>query len=292
LTLLSEKTAIYQPVRESGAQYITVTGYYLPEIPISKRKTDYYNSPILSRPSEIIKPEGAVDFGIQTKSGLKPYLTREQIEKSKSLEKHALAWANNVDLLNLHIQGSGYGRYENGEKIGLGFDGTNGHAFVSPQRVLIKCNVLDKPLSADKFFAWLKNQSENNKSRYVNLNPRYIFYRLLQNGALGSMRYPIIDNRSVAIDKETIPLGIPAILIAHKPIANKNGKLKTTIIANGETHPIYKKFARIVATHDTGAAIQGTGRLDLFWGSGKAAWVEAGSMYDKTAQFFILIPKK
>jgi len=228
-----------------------LTGYYEPEISVSKVKTKEYKVPILKFNKKFLK------------------VKRGQIEKNYQ-NKDVLLWTNDlIDLFFLQIQGSGIGVFDNKEKIKIIYNGNNGKKYTSIGKFLIKENLIEKK-NVNLFT--IKNFLRNNpnKVKYVlNQNERYIFFRIanesLKNplGALGMELIPFI---SIAIDKKYYPLGMPFLLYEKEENAYK-----------------------IVLGMDTGSAIKGKNRADLFTGSGEEAEKLAGMMKNKLI-LYSLIP--
>ncbi len=228
-----------------------LTGYYEPEISISKVQTKEYNVPILRFNKKFLK------------------VKREKIEKNYQ-DTDVLLWTNDkIDLFFLQIQGSGIGVFENKEKIKIIYNGNNDKKYTSIGSFLIKENLIEKK-NVNLFT--IKNFLRNNpdKISYIlNQNERYIFFKIanesLKNplGALGMELIPFI---SIAIDKKYYPLGMPFLL-------------------NEKEENSYK----IVLGMDTGSAIKGKNRADLFTGSGKKAENIAGMMKNKLI-LYSLVP--
>ena len=228
-----------------------LTGYYEPEISVSKFKTREYSVPILKFNKKFLK------------------VKREQIEKNYQ-NKDILLWTNDIiDLFFLQIQGSGIGVFKNKEKVKIIYNGNNNKKYTSIGSFLIKKNLIEKT-NVNLFT--IKNFLRDNpdKISYIlNQNERYIFFKIanksLKNplGALGMELIPFI---SIAIDKEYYPLGMPFLL--YEKEANS-----------------YK----IVLGMDTGSAIKGKNRADLFTGSGEKAENVAGMMKNKLI-LYSLVP--
>ena len=228
-----------------------LTGYYEPEIRVSKVKTREYNIPILKFNKKFLK------------------VKRKQIEKNYQ-NKDVLLWTNDIiDLFFLQIQGSGIGVFENKEKVKIIYNGNNDKKYTSIGSFLIKENLIEKR-NVNLFT--IKNFLRNNpdKINYIlNQNERYIFFKIanksLKNplGALGMELIPFI---SIAIDKKYYPLGIPFVLYEKE-----------------------EKSYKIVLGMDTGSAIKGKNRADLFTGSGEKAESVAGMMKNKLI-LYSLVP--
>jgi len=256
-----------------GSDKTTLTGYYEAEIQAVKEKDATHIYPIYARPSDLIKTSSSqgvdFDYGHYVNGELVRYFSTEEIH-SGAMDGQGLeiAWSEHpAQLMLLHIQGSGIVRYPDGDYIRVGFDGTNGHPFKSVQSALITSGET-KPMSFKKFIDYLMSQPQAREAELVEINPRYVFMRAkakneMPNGAIGK---PLTGGRSIAVDKQYIPYGLIGLVSSTKPVADSEGNLT------------FEKFTRFISSHDTGSAIRGPGRLDLFWGSGEKAETEASAM--------------
>jgi membrane-bound lytic murein transglycosylase A len=113
----------------------------------------------------------------------------------------------------------------------------------------------------------------------LNQNPSYIFFRTLENGPLGNINIPVTPERSLALDARLFPKGALAFISCQKPIVNDQEEITG-----------WHKFSRFVLNQDTGGAIKGAGRADLFWGSGPYAEIAAGHL-QHDGELYILIKK-
>ena len=113
----------------------------------------------------------------------------------------------------------------------------------------------------------------------LNHNPSYVFFRILENGPLGNINIPITPGRSIALDAKLFPKGALAFISCQRPIVNDQGEITE-----------WEKFSRFVLNQDTGGAIKGSGRADLFWGSGPYAEIAAGHL-KHDGELYILIKK-
>ncbi|MFA6434934.1 MAG: MltA domain-containing protein [Elusimicrobiales bacterium] len=263
----------YRSVADDNSGKVVITGYYEAEIKAVRRPDAVNRFPIYLRPPDLVKttPEMGVDFDYGRVDGggkLVKYYPRADISGGSldggSLE---LAWSDHpARIMLLQIQGSGILRFPDGDFIKVGFDGANGWPFKSVQRILIDCGEVP-PMSFKDFINYLSLQGERER-RLVDLNPRYIFFRSRpkDSPAYGAINAGLTPGRSVAVDPKSIPLGVTALLSSTRPVAGPDGALS------------FRQFTRFVAAHDTGSAIRGPGRIDLFWGAGETAETEASSM--------------
>ena len=232
------------------------TGYYVPEIKGSKVKTAIYQYPIYSRPKDLTK---------------EPYFTREEIEngalKNKNLE---IAYLDNkVDIFFMQVQGSGRVVLEEGSVMRLGFAGKNNRPYSSIGRYIIDNHIIsDGNVSYFSIKNWLKNNQEQ-AEKIMNVNQSYVFFKASNNDdVIGSQGSPLIAERSLAIDTDILPLGFPIWLNIDS------------------SKMLYQK---LLVTQDTGSAIKGAVRGDVFFGKGREAEKAAAQMNYK-GKYYILVP--
>lgn len=270
-----------QPFLVNNGQKGLFTGYYEPEIEGSLVKTKEYDTPVYGLPQDIVridlgkfnsKYKGEVLFGKLEGKEIAPYLTRKEIETGKvKFPADIIAWVKEpVDLFILQIQGSGILKLPDGNKIGIGYDGNNGHAFTGIGSVMAKKGLLKKGVyTMSEIRDWLianPQQAQN----MMHENKRYIFFKKLNKpGAIGAMGVPLTTGRSLAVDPAYIPLGSFLWL---------------------QTDHNKTSLNRLMTAQDTGSAIKGAVRGDFFWGTGKQALKEAGSMRSQ-GTYFLLLPK-
>jgi membrane-bound lytic murein transglycosylase A len=113
----------------------------------------------------------------------------------------------------------------------------------------------------------------------LNHNPSYVFFRIVDNGPLGNIGVPLTAGRSIALDSGIFPKGAICFLSCEKPVINSNGNIES-----------WTKFSRFVMNQDTGGAIKGAGRADIFWGNDQYAEIAAGHM-NHEGDLYVLIKK-
>ena len=114
----------------------------------------------------------------------------------------------------------------------------------------------------------------------LNYNPSYIFFRVLEDGPLGNIGVPLTPGRSIALNSRLFPKGALCFIRSEKPVENNNGEIEK-----------WEDFSRFIINQDTGGAIKGAGRADIFWGSGQYAELAAGHMKHE-GELFVLIKKQ
>ncbi len=237
------------------------TGYYEAEFSASRRLGPIYRYPLY------LAPPSPVNF------------TRAEIEAG-ALAGRGLEFvflADPVDRFFLQVQGSGRLRLAEGGVLRVGYGGNNGHGFVPVGKKLLEAGRIDRgQANAQGVAAWLKSHPGEAQS-WMNLNPRYIFFREIRGaGPIGAMGIPLTATRSLAIDPDFVPLGIPVWLDTLWPIDNPTAR-------QGD------KLRRLMLAQDTGAAIKGAMRGDFFWGTGASALAFAGHM-KSPGRWVLLLP--
>lgn len=260
------------------------TGYYEAMLHGSRTKTARYNVPVHKRPSDLIMVELG-DFRSNLKNEriagkiidgrLKPYADRAAIENGALTGKNLeIAYVDDADaLFFLHIQGSGRIIMDNGQHIRVGYDAQNGHVYYAIGRELIARGALTpETTSLQSIRAWLKNNPRE-AAALRQKNPSYIFFREISGeGPLGAQGVALTPARSLAVDPRFVPYGAPVYISAENPLDNK------------------KTIQRLMIAQDTGGAIRGPVRGDMFWGSGVQAEEIAGKMKSRGSAW-VMLPK-
>ena len=239
------------------------TGYYMPLIKGNLTKTEKYTTPIYGLPH-------------QTRH-LSQY-TREAIDNGV-LEKKApvIAWIDSpVERLFLEIEGSGVVQLANGENLYLGYAGENGARYTSIGGVLIRKGLLTKHNASKKGIKRYLESRPKLANTILHQNKSFVFFQnLKQSIALGAQGMGLTPGYSLAVDRKWIPLGAPLWL--NTTIPDKN---------NADD----KQFQRLMIAQDTGGAIKGLMRGDIYWGSGENA-TYLGEHMKNEGHYWLLLPK-
>ncbi len=238
-----------------------ITGYHEPALTGSLVRRDVRQEPVYRRPpAEVLTRRP----------------TRAEIERSAMLAGSELAWIDDpVEAFFLHVQGSGRIRLPDGKVLRIGYAGDNGQPYTAIGRVLRERGASsEQELDAGRIKAWLRANPGQARD-VMRSNARYIFFRELppadpDEGPPGSLNVPLTAGRSIAVDPRHVPRG--ALMF-----------LSTTHPADGSP------LRRLVMAQDTGAAITGAVRADLFWGSGQQAETNAGLMKQR-GRLWLLVP--
>ncbi len=288
---IRKKFRVYQATGRVGNRRVLFTGYYEPIyegslVPNETFRYPLYRSPDdltridLSLFSEKLKGENIV-ARIEGKKVL-PYYSRYQIESERVLEGKGLeiAWLKDpLDVAFLHIQGSGRLRLPDGKDLLVQYQASNGRPYQSIGKYMIEKGFLvPKEMSMQAIKKYL-TENPDVLNEVLNYNPSYIFFQKVENGPLGSLGVLLTPGRSVALDSKIFPKGALGFISCQKPLVNDRGEIID-----------WTKFSRFVLNQDTGGAIKGAGRADIFWGSGLNAELTAGHLrYD--GNLYILIRK-
>jgi membrane-bound lytic murein transglycosylase A len=268
-----------------------VTGYYEPVIDGSRTQTDVYTVPVYRRPSNLfvrgVKP-GAVGLPnkgqVFRKIGrrkLVPYYDRAEIEDGaiagRGLE---ICWLKNqTDLLFTQIQGSARVRLEDGSTLRINYDAHNGYPYTPVGRILIDRNIIPKEqMSMQRIREWM-DQNPDGAKELRRQNRSYVFFREVQlsdkDEAVGAQGVPLTPGRSIAVDKALHVYGTPFFIEGELPIESEQSKTP---------------FRRLMVAQDTGSAIVGPARADIYFGAGADAGRVSGRLRHNV-RFVILIPK-
>ena len=167
-----------------------------------------------------------------------------------------------------------------GGVLNVHYNSSNGRPYRSIGNLLIRENKIPKALmSMQKIRAYLRAHPEE-VERIFNYNPSYVFFSLEKDGPYGAIRAKLTPGRSIAVDRKIFPMAGIAFIQTQKPVADPNG--------SGEISE-WVPFSRFVSSQDTGGAIKGPGRADVFWGSGAYAEMAAGHLKHPGALYFLVL---
>ncbi len=283
---------LYRTSQNEESPPLLLTGYYEPTLQGSRTPSPRFRYPVYRLPDDLLfielekfskKFQGQKLIARIEGNQVIPYYSRQEIDQNgrlagKSLE---ILWVDDlIKLFFMHIQGSGQVLLEDGSLIKLGFQAANGHPYYAIGRELIRKGVI-KPeeMSLQAIYTYLKDHPEE-QAAILNLNPSYIFFKELQEGPYGSLGLLLTPGRSVASDLKIFPPAGLGWLKGWKPVLDDQGQIRFWI-----------PFGRWVCIQDSGGAIKGPGRLDLFWGNGKEAEIAAGHLRHQGG-FYLLLKKK
>lgn len=251
----------FRPILIDDGQDAMFTGYFEPELEGARAPSDRYKYPVFKLPPEA--------------RSTSKWHSRRQILTSGVLENRGLeiAWVDDpVELFFLQIQGSGRIRMPDGRMVRVGFGGANGHPYRSIGVELVRRGIYNAhQVSATVIKNWVRKNPEAGRELLFH-NPSYVFFREVSSvaahkGPLGAMNRSVTEMRSIAVDPRYTPLGAPVWV-------EKDGS---------------DPMRRLMIAQDTGSAIKGAQRADIFFGTGDVAGQAAGRLRDP-GRMVVLMP--
>jgi membrane-bound lytic murein transglycosylase A len=266
---------LFRPYRLSDSSHGDeglLTGYYLPRVKGSREHQPGYDVPLYRRPPDLVIADdgrlGRLDGGGQ----FRPYYTRAEIDagalSGKGLE---LVWlASPIDAFFVSVQGSAEVSLTDGSHMRLGVAANNGQPYTAIGRTLVARGALkSNEVSMQSIVAWMQAHPSQAQA-LMQSNPRYIFFQEVSGeGPVGAEGVVLTAGRSLAIDPNYLPYGAPVFLDSYD--------------AKGTP------WRRLMLAQDTGAAIKGPLRADVYWGDGEVAEQSAGTM-KSPGRFYLLLP--
>jgi membrane-bound lytic murein transglycosylase A len=283
----------FRPLRiaKLGDSAGLLTGYYEPIVDGSRFPTPIFKVPIYRRPPDLVPPLNSTGLGFpnkgqslrRTSNGeLVPYYDRGEILDGALDGQHLeICWIKDqADALMIQIEGSARVRLEDGTMLRINYDAHNGYPFAPVSRILIERNIIPRQeMSLERVHEWMRTNPEE-AEQVRRQNRSFMFFRIVglsdDREAIGAQGIPLTPGRSIAIDPLLHVYGTPFFLKAGLPLTTKN-------------QPI--RFDRLMIAQDTGSAIVGPARADMFWGAGQEAGRLAGGVHHP-AMFAMLVPRE
>ena len=276
-----------RPGRDSEALF---TGYYEPELAASRARHDRFQAPIYDLPINLVSVDlgafrnawlGDSITGCVDEHRVRPCASRAEIGTRGMEQSKVLFYAADpIAVFFLHIQGSGRVRLEDDTFVRIAYAGQNGRPYKAIGRTLIERGVLPRAgMSMQVLRDWL-HRNPAQAREIMETDQSYVFFKELPLGdpalgSPGSEGVPLTPGASVAIDPRIHSYGLPIYIVATRPDANPNKP--------------EQGFNRLLIAQDSGGAIRGPARGDVFWGFGNDAESIAGRM-KATGRFFVLLP--
>jgi membrane-bound lytic murein transglycosylase A len=256
-----------------------LTGYYEPELHGSLTKSEVYKYPVYETPDDLVVVDLSSIYpelkkyrlrGKLEGSKLVPYDVREDVSKNGLVNASVICYVDSkIDLFFLEVQGSGRIVLDDGESIYVGYDNQNGHKYKSIGKYLVAHNEIAlKDISLQTIKAWFE-QHPKRVDEVLNYNPSLVFFKKREHKARGALGLDLTPLRSVAVDRAFIPLG-------------------SMLYMDAQTQSF--DASRVVFAQDTGGAIKGALRADMFLGFGKEAGKIAGEL-KAPLNLWVLVPK-
>jgi len=276
---LTSEFVPYEIITQSSEEDGLLTGYYEPQLRGSLTKKEPFIYPLYKTPNDLVVVDLADEYpelkayrlrGRIDNGRVVPYYEREEAN-SKHLDAEIICYTDSkIDLFFLEVQGSGRVTLDNGETIFVGYDNQNGYKYKSIGKYLVSIGEIPlEKISLQSIRKWFK-ENPLRVDEVLNYNKAMVFFRQKKSAASGSMGVPLTPKRSIAVDRSYIPLGTMLYLSAQMRDKNLN---------------------RIVMAQDTGGAIKGDVRADMFCGYGQDAREMAGIL-KAPLKLWVLLPKK
>jgi membrane-bound lytic murein transglycosylase A len=278
----------YQVFNPDGSASGLVTGYYEPLLRGARKRHGPYQTPLYRAPEDMLTIDLTSVYpelkGMRLRGRLDgsnrivPYFSRAEMAQANTLAGKELLWVDDpIEAFFLQVQGSGRVRLaDTRETVRVAYADQNGHPYKSIGRYLVdKGELTLDQASAQSIKAWFLTHPSR-RQELLNANPSYVFFKEEKladpktgpNGALG---VPLTPQRSIAVDTQFVPLGVPVFLATTQP--------------NSDT-----ALQRLMFAQDTGGAIRNPVRADYFWGFGAQAGEKAGKMKQR-GMMWLLLPK-
>jgi membrane-bound lytic murein transglycosylase A len=278
----------HQVRNADGSEIGLVTGYYEPLLRGARKRGGPYQTPLHRSPDDLLTVDLTSVYpelkGMRLKGRLvgnkiMPYPSRAEMTQSHTLTGKELLWVDDpVEAFFLQVQGSGRVQLTDAkETVRVAYADQNGHPYKSIGRYLVdKGELTLEQASAQSIKAWVA-ANPSRQQELLNANPSYVFFKEEKltdpnKGPKGSLGVPLTPQRSIAVDVQFVPLGVPVFLATTQP---------------GSDAPLQ----RLVMAQDTGGAIKSAVRADFFWGFGPEAGEKAGKMKQR-GMMWVLLPKK
>ena len=289
IDFLRRKYTLYRSPGAGAPPRVLFTGYYEPFLAGRLTADERFRYPVYGLPHDLVYVDLAAfstDWKGRRLTGrldgrkVVPYYAREDIEKGLIVDRApVIAWVDDpIALFFLQIQGSGRIILEGGRSLRVQYHGVNGQPYRSIGKLLIDQEKIPaEEMSMQRIRAYLEAHPEE-RQEILNHNPSYVFFRAGQGDPLGSLGVPVTPGRSIATDQNVFPSGALAFIATSKPLIRGDRSISQWIA-----------LKRFVFNQDSGGAIKGPGRADLFWGSGAYAETAAGHLKHDGALYFLIL---
>lgn len=272
---VNREFVVYQATGKDGRGTVAFTGYFEPVHVASLTRTNEFRYPIFGLPSNFA-------------TWSKPHPTRSQLEgrdglqfNQSVLKGYEIAWLRDrLEAFLIQVQGSARLQLTNGKTMTIGFAGGTDYPYVGIGRELVKDGKLKlEELTLPRLIQYFQ-QNPTDLDVYLPRNQRFIFFKETGGAAaIGNLNVPVTPERSIATDKALFPPGALALIQTQIPYPSASGQLEQ------------KQVSRFVVDQDTGSAIKGAGRVDIFMGTGERAGDRAG-LINASGQLYYLLLKR
>ncbi len=258
---------LYKSVGLDQKGTVQFTGYFEAVFPASRTRTNEYKYPLYSLPSNF-------------KMWTSPHPTREDLENGQSLKGTEIVWLRDrFQAFLIHVQGSARLQLPNQSVMTVGYAGKTNHPYTSIGKELVKDGKMRlEDVTLQTLITYFQRQPQD-LEKYLKRNQSFVFFRETNGSpAMGSIGVPVTAERSIATDKSIMPPGAIALIRTSLPIVNQTtGKLES------------RSISRFVLDQDTGGAIKGAGRVDVFMGTGSLAQDRAGLINTDGELYYLVL---
>ena len=284
--ILHESFTIYRARGRAPAGEMLITGYYQPLVAGSLRRTAPFLHPLYTQPASLAIRK-ALDGGrtligrLDGNGRLVPFWTRAEIEDNNLLAGNELVYLRDpVDAFFLQIQGSGRISLQDGSLRSVHISASNGREYKSIGKLLVDEGKIAKADVSMQTIRHYLHEHPTETKRILQYNSKFVFFRWEEGEPRGSLGEVLTPGRSIAIDHDALPTGAVAYIVTRRPVMDAEGRMTG-----------WEPLRRFVLPQDSGEAIKGTGRADVFWGNGPYAETAAGLMKEK-GQLYFLVKKR
>ncbi len=282
---------VYKSKGRKKTKDVLFTGYYEPILDGSEKQSPEYPFPVFPRPDDLamidlslfnsrFKGEKPIIGRVTDDQRIVPYYERREITENLLFGKvKPLAYVKDrVDLFFLEIQGSGKIYLDGGNPINVHYHASNGRPYKSIGALLIKeGKILKEEMSMQKIRSYLHDYPEEIDD-ILNYNESFVFFKLEDDGPFGCLGVKVTPGRSIALERRIFPAAAICYMESQKPLVDGESEIQS-----------WQDFSRFVLNQDTGGAIKGPGRADLFWGNGPYAEIAAGYMQHPGHLYFLVL---
>lgn len=276
---IKQEFDIYQSIGNQGK--VLFTGYYAPVFQGSLKKNKLFQYPLYQTPKDLVKSREGKVLGRKTKTGkIVPYWTRREIEQENKLQGQGLELVylkDPYEVYQVHLQGSAVIELEDKSLIQVGFAAKNKRDFYSLGRALIEEGKLSAQQRTPEGIKNYFKDHPDELEKYYYKNDSYVFFRKKDAGPYGSLAIPLTKEHSIALDKTLYPKACLCFVSTYVLDIDSGKKKK------------YRSFKHFAFNHDSGGAIKGPSRCDIFFGIGKYAGKQASSVYSFGQLYFLFL---
>jgi len=258
------------------SEKVLFTGYYTPILQASTVRTGAFQYPIYKRPGDLLTDPEGITASRQTPDGRYVlYYTRADIEKNNLLNGQELLWLKSKwEAYVVSVQGSGIFQTTDGRRLEVGYAGNNGYPYYSPGKKMLADGIIMKDQLSFKGLSAFFAAHPEEMDRYLQMNPRYVFFTERPGGPFGSLNVPVTPRATIATDHQVYPRALPSYLTTAVPV-DESGTTKD-----------YRGF---MMDQDTGGAIRASGRCDIYMGIGDSAGQIAGHQMQEGELYYIAL---